>query len=114
MGECIKECRFGSRMCSCCDWVEKIGWVKEWRRKKNIGKGKRAARSDSDRGDEDGGGVLKQFLLGIGRETETETERAEMGMSREEVGVEMGAVRRGTKLAARARVLWDRAKQGRL
>jgi hypothetical protein len=45
-----------------------------------------------------GVGVLKHFLLGIGRETETE--RAEMGMTREEVGAEMGAARRGTKLAA--------------
>jgi len=46
--ECIKERRSGSWMCSCCDWVEKIGWVKEWRRKRNIRKGKRAARSGSD------------------------------------------------------------------
>jgi hypothetical protein len=50
LGECIKECRIGSRRYSCCDWVEKIGWVKEWRRKRNIRKGKRAARSGSDGG----------------------------------------------------------------
>jgi hypothetical protein len=63
-GECIKECRIGSRMCSCCDWVEKIGWVKEWRRKRNIKKGKRVARSGSDRGDGDGGRSAQTLFVG--------------------------------------------------
>jgi len=63
-GECIKECRFGSRMCSYCDWVENIGWVKEWRRKRNIKKGKRVARSGSDRGDGDGGRSAQTLFVG--------------------------------------------------
>jgi hypothetical protein len=51
-------------MCSCCDWVEKIGWVKEWRRKANIRKRKRAARSGSDGGDGDGGRSAQTLFVG--------------------------------------------------